>query len=317
MAKKKKKSKFKKYLILTGGFLVFGLFMLMGASSASVGTEGGRQESVVTAQTSILEAYLNNRSEEQIALVESAQAELTARSGTSTKGGDSYIETLNPSLLHTEESSSSSSESSTQSSHAESSTTQNTEPLNVQWDGYFIGQMMTHAGIEMSYWNAAASTFATKLHQNGKFNMAEGYIPREGDIVFWGKKLRSLSDGQTIKARHCGIVTKVEMITDHTLIKAMRITVIEGDVEGRIVNGNYSHSTSYAEAYIYDLYDTHGNNHHGSAGSYEQIMGYGTVVTDIEEVESTTDTSDYEHLLYTIDLQSTYEEAAAREGESS
>ena len=300
MAKKKKKSKFKKYLILTGGFLVFGLFMLMGASSASVGTEGGRQESVVTAQTSILEAYLNNRSEEQIALVEAAQAELTARGGTSTKGGDSYIETLNPTLLN-----------------QNVSRTHNITPLNIQWDSYFIGQVMTNAGIDISDWNAGASTFATKLHQNGKFNIAEGYIPREGDIIFWGKKLRSLSDGQTIKARHCGIVTKVEMITDHTLIKAMRITVIEGDVEGRIKNGNYNHASDYVGAYTYDLYDTHGNNHHGSAGSYEQIMGYGTVVTDIEEVESTTDTSDYEHLLYTIDLQSTYEEAAAREGESS
>ena len=300
MAKKKKKSKFKKYLILTGGFLVFGLFMLMGASSASVGTEGGRQESVVTAQTSILEAYLNNRSEEQIALVEAAQAELTARGGTSTKGGDSYIETLNPTLLN-----------------QNVSRTHNITPLNIQWDSYFIGQVMTNAGIDISDWNAGASTFATKLHQNGKFNIAEGYIPREGDIIFWGKKLRSLSDGQTIKARHCGIVTKVEMITDHTLIKAMRITVIEGDVEGRIVNGNYSHSTSCVEAYIYDLYDTQGNNHHGSSGAYEQIMGYGTVATDVEQVESTTDTSDYEHLVYTIDLQSTYEEAAAREGESS
>ena len=175
---------------------------------------------------------------------------------------------------------------------------------------------MTNAGIEMSDWNAAASTFATKLHQNGKFNITEGYIPREGDTVFWGKKLRSLSDGQTIKARHCGIVTKVEIIADHTLIKAMRITVIEGDVEGRIKNGNYDHTSAYVEAYIYDLYDTQGNNHHGSSGAYEQIMGYGTVATDVEQVESTTDTSDYEHLVYTIDLQSTYEEAAAREGES-
>lgn len=300
MAKKKKKSKFKKYLILTCGGLAFGLFMLMGASSATVSTEGGRQVSVASAQTSNLETYLNTRTEKQIALVEEAQAELTTRGGADTKGGDSYIETLNPTLLN-----------------QNVSRTHNITPLNIQWDSYFIGQMMTNAGIDMSDWNAGASTFATKLHQNGKFNIAEGYIPREGDIIFWGKKLRSLSDGQTIKARHCGIVTKVEMITDHTLIKAMRITVIEGDVEGRIVNGNYSHSTSYAEAYIYDLYDTHGNNHHGSAGSYEQIMGYGTVVTDIEEVESTTDTSDYEHLLYTIDLQSTYEEAAAREGESS
>ena len=92
--------------------------------------------------------------------------------------------------------------------------------------------------------------------------------------------------------------------------------VIEGDVEGRIVNGNYSHSTSYVETYIYDLYDAQGNNHHGSSGSYEQIRGYGTVATDVEQIESTTDTSDHEHLVYTIDLQSTYEEAAAREGES-
>ena len=299
MAKKKKKSKFKKYLILTCGGLAFGLFMLMGASSATVSTEGGRQVSVVTAQTSILEAYLNNRTEEQIALVEAAQTELTTRGGADTKGGDSYIETLNPTLLN-----------------QNVSRTHNITPLNIQWDSYFIGQMMTNAGIDISDWNAGASTFATKLHQNGKFNIAEGYIPREGDIIFWGKKLRSLSDGQTIKARHCGIVTKVEMITDHTLIKAMRITVIEGDVEGRIVNGNYSHSTSYVEAYIYDLYDAQGNNHHGSSGSYEQIMGYGTVATDVEQIESTTDTSDYEHLVYTIDLQSTYEEAAAREGES-
>ena len=299
MAKKKKKSKFKKYLILTCGGLAFGLFMLMGASSATVSTEGGRQVSVASAQTSNLETYLTTRSEEQIALVEAAQAELTTRGGADTKGGDSYIETLNPTLLN-----------------QNVSRTHNITPLNIQWDSYFIGQMMTNAGIDMSDWNAGASTFATKLHQNGKFNIAEGYIPREGDIVFWGKKLRSLSDGQTIKARHCGIVTKVEMITDHTIIKAMRITVIEGDVEGRIVNGNYSHSTSYVEAYIYDLYDTQGNNHHGSSASYEQIMGYGTVATDVEQVESTTDTSDYEHLVYTIDLQSTYEEAAAREGES-
>ena len=299
MAKKKKKSKFKKYLILTCGGLAFGLFMLMGASSATVSTEGGRQVSVASAQTSNLETYLNTRTEEQIALVEAAQSELTTRGGADTKGGDSYIETLNPTLLN-----------------QNVSRTHNITPLNIQWDSYFIGQVMTNAGIDISDWNAGASTFATKLHQNGKFNIAEGYIPREGDIVFWGNKLRSLSDGQTIKARHCGIVTKVEIIADHTLIKAMRITVIEGDVEGRIKNGNYDHTSAYVEAYIYDLYDTQGNNHHGSSGAYEQIMGYGTVATDVEQVESTTDTSDYEHLVYTIDLQSTYEEAAAREGES-
>ena len=276
MAKKKKKSKFKKYLILTCGGLAFGLFMLMGASSATVSTEGGRQVSVASAQTSNLETYLNTRTEEQIALVEAAQSELTTRGGADTKGGDSYIETLNPTLLN-----------------QNVSRTHNITPLNIQWDSYFIGQVMTNAGIDISDWNAGASTFATKLHQNGKFNIAEGYIPREGDIIFWGKKLRSLSDGQTIKARHCGIVTKVEIIADHTLIKAMRITVIEGDVEGEIINGSYDHSTAYIETYTYDLYESTNTR-------YGQIMGYGTAVSDIPESDE---------IIYTIDLKSTFDEA--------
>ena len=282
MAKeKKKKSKLKTYLIMTGGFFIFCLFMLMGASSASVGTEGSRQASVASAQTSLLESYINSRSEQQRALVEAAKTENTSRGGTDTKGGKSYIKKLAPEKTK----------------------------FNVSWDSYFVGQMMANAGIDISEWDAAASVFATKLHKSGKFSIAENYIPREGNIVFWGKKLRSLSAGQTIKARHCGIVTKVEMITDHTLIKAMRITVIEGDVEGGNKNGNYDHTSAYVEAYTYDLYDTQGNNHHGSSASYEQIMGYGTVAEDVEAVESTTDTSDYEHLVYTIDLKSTYDEA--------
>ena len=196
MAKeKKKKSKLKTYLIMTGGFFIFCLFMLMGASSASVGTEGSRQASVASAQTSLLESYINSRSEQQRALVEAAKTENTSRGGTDTKGGKSYIKKLAPEKTK----------------------------FNVSWDSYFVGQMMANAGIDISEWDAAASVFATKLHKSGKFSIAENYIPREGNIVFWGKKLRSLSAGQTIKARHCGIVTKVEMITDHTLIKAMRI----------------------------------------------------------------------------------------------
>ena len=66
MAKKKKKSKFKIYLILTIGFFGFALFMLMGASSATVSTEGVRQASGTAAQVSNLTAYLYSRSAEQI-----------------------------------------------------------------------------------------------------------------------------------------------------------------------------------------------------------------------------------------------------------
>ena len=94
MVKKKKKSKFKIYLILTIGFFGFALFMLMGASSSTVSTEGGRQASVTAAQESNLTAYLNSRSAKQIALVEAAQAELTARGGTSTKGSRSHLSKL-------------------------------------------------------------------------------------------------------------------------------------------------------------------------------------------------------------------------------
>ena len=62
--------------ILEIQMVLFALLMLMGASSATVSTEGGRQASVAAAQESNLTAYLNSRSAEQIALVEAAQAEL-------------------------------------------------------------------------------------------------------------------------------------------------------------------------------------------------------------------------------------------------
>ena len=119
-----------------------------------------------------------------------------------------------------------------------------------------------------------------------------------------------LSDGQTIKAKSCGIVTKVETVVEQTTIKAMRLTVIEGDVEGQIVAGTYNHTTSTTKSYTYDLFDTKGSNHNGFGTSYYPIIGYGTVTTDATEtVESTADTSDYKNLYYTIDLQSTYEDA--------
>ena len=232
-------------------------FMLIMAATSVLNTEQGRQESVTAVQTSNLNSYINVRTEQQIALVNAAKNEYTERGGTLAKGGNAY-----------------SSE-------------------NVQWDTYFIKHCMDTANINVSEWNKSCTVFATKLHLNGKFSLEKDYLPKAGDVVFFGRKISTLLDGQTVRANHCGIVSKVEMITDKTAINAMQITVIEGDVEGGIINGSYDHSTSYVETYTYDLYESTNTR-------YRQIMGYGTVVSDILESDE---------LVYTINLKSTFDEA--------
>ena len=241
-------------LSLVGIFFVG--FMLIMAATSALNTEQGRQESITAVQTSSLNSYINVRTEQQIALVNAAKNEYTERGGTLTKGGNAY-----------------SSE-------------------NVQWDTHFIKHCMDIANINVPEWNKSCTVFATKLHLKGKFSLEKDYLPKAGDIVFFGRKISTLLDGQTVRANHCGIVSKVEMITDKTAINAMRITVIEGDVEGKIINGSYDHSTAYVETYTYDLYES-ANTHYG------QIMGYGTVVSDILESDD---------LIYTINLKSTFDE---------
>ena len=163
---------------------------------------------------------------------------------------------------------------------------------NVQWDTYFVKHCMEIANIDISNWDKNCSVFAKKLHNNGNFSIEKDYLPKVGDIAFFGQKINTLLDGQTIRANHCGIVSKVEMITDKTDIKALRVTVIEGDVEGKIINGNYDHTTACVETYTYDLYES-------THTRYGEIMGYGTVVSDIPESDD---------LVYTIDLKSTFDE---------
>ena len=244
-------------LSLTGLFFI-GFMLIMSATSA-LNTEQGRQESVTAVQTSALNYYINVRTEQQIALVNTAKNEYTERGGTLTKGGNAY----------------------TNSSE------------NVQWDTHFIKHCMNTANINISEWNKSCSVFATRLHLNGKFSLEKDYLPKVGDIVFFGRKIDNLLNGQTVRANHCGIVSKVEVITDQTEINTMRITVIEGDVEGEIINGSYDHLTSYVETYTYDLYESTNTR-------YGQIMGYGTVVNDIPESDE---------LVYTINLKSTFDEA--------
>ena len=290
--KKNKKGCIVSLIVGLSGALMMGVMLIMAAASA-VNTEGGKQESVTAAQTSNLTSYINTRSSEQIAIVNAARNEHTNRGGTETRGGDSYIEALTPDRVSRPESSGPS------------------EPMNINWSSHFVGQIMTNAGIDTSLWSSNVSAFATNLHSEERFSLLDNYIPRAGDIIFWGRPLRSLTAGQAIRARYCGIVAQVEMVTNQTEINAMRITVIEGDVEGGRRNGNYDHSTAYVDSYTYDLYNTQGNNHHG--GTYDQIIGYGTMASDIESVESTADTSDYENLVYTINLTSTYDAAVARQ----
>ena len=290
--KKSKRGCIISLIVGLSGALMMGIMLIMAAASA-VNTEGGRQESVTAAQTSNLNTYINTRSAEQIAIVNSARNEHTNRGGAETRGGDSYIEALTPDQVSRPESSGSS------------------EPMNINWSSHFVGQIMTNAGIDTSLWSGNVSTFATNLHSEERFSLPDNYIPRAGDIIFWGRTLRSLTAGQAIRASYCGIVAQVEMVTNQTEINAMRITVIEGDVEGGRRNGNYDHSTAYVDSYTYDLYNTQGNNHHG--GTYYQIIGYGTIASDIESVESTADTSDYENLVYTINLTSAYDAAIAQQ----
>ena len=241
-------------LSLTGVFFI-GFMLIMSVTSA-LNTEQGQQESVTAVQTSALNNYINVRTEQQIALVNAAKNEYTERGGTLTKGGNAY-----------------------------------TNSENVQWDTHFIKHCIDTANINISEWNKSCSVFATKLHLNGKFSLEKDYLPKAGDIVFFGRKISTLLDGQTVRANHCGIVSRVELITEKTEINAMRITVIEGDVEGGIINGSYDHSTAYVETYAYDLYEST-NTHYG------QIMGYGTVVSDISESDE---------LVYTINLKSTFD----------
>ena len=243
-------------LSLIGIFFVG--FMLIMAATSALNTEQGRQESVTAVQTSNLNSYINVRTEQQIALVNAAKNEYTERGGTLTKGGNAY-----------------------------------TNSENVQWDTHFIKHCIDTANINVPEWNKSCTVFATKLHLNGKFSLEKDYLPKTGDIVFFGRKIDNLLNGQTVRANHCGIVSKVEVITDKTEINAMRITVIEGDVEGEIINGSYDHSTAYVETYTYDLYESTNTR-------YGQIMGYGTVVSDILESDE---------LVCTIDLKSTFDEA--------
>ena len=50
--------------------------------------------------------------------------------------------------------------------------------------------------IHTSLWSSNVSTFATNLHSEERFSLPDNYIPRAGDIIFWGRTLRSLTAGQ-------------------------------------------------------------------------------------------------------------------------
>ncbi len=291
MAKKKSKKKIIGLLVFGGAGVFFVGIMLIMAAASAAGSEGGREASVAAVQESNLTSYISVRSTQQTAFITAAKNENTNRSGSETKGGDDYIE-----ALYTEE--------------IESSVSR---PLNWKWDAYFVGKCMSDAEIGLDNWNADNSAFATKLNNNDRFHLPGGYLPKAGDIVFWGKTVpTSLSAGDTVNAEHCGIVIQTDTVRTGTEISAIQITVIEGDVEGGIVKGNYSHSNARVGAYTYDLYDTAGNSHYTMGRPRNTIIGYGTVAADVED-NTTSDSSDTEKVYYTVNLTSKYNDAVSNQ----
>lgn len=299
MAKNKSgKFKFIKLCFLTLLlFCVLIMVMIAGIASSS-GAEGGRQESVTAVQTSALESYTASTTHQQNTLVQMAINENQSRKGTSTKGADTYIKNLTP------------------NDYKAAKKKDRNNPVNVEWSSYFVGQCMKNAGISTDSWSKSVSAFATKLNNQRKFHIADGYIPKVGDIVFFGKALKVLSANDTIRADHCGIVSRVNIVNNRTEINAIQITVIEGDVEGSIISGKYSHSTSYVKEYTYDLYSFTGNSHYTMTSSKGAITGYGTVADDVNSVEFTSDSSDTEHLYYTINIRYRYEDALSKRNRS-
>ena len=316
----KKKHGLQWLLVILAGIFLFGLVMLGGAgASVSLLHEGSEVEASEKA-VSRLESYIETQSEQQTAIINAAEEEMKRRKEKNIRGGDDYI-----TEFQSEQTSQSSEQNSNQNSQqSESSKTEEKDTggkglINAQWDSYFVGVCIKRAGTDITAWNAHPSIFATKLNKQKQFSLPENYIPKVGDIIFFGKPVKALSASTAINAIYCGIVSKIETITEGTTITAMRINVIEPDTAGDIEQGNYDHRTSHVKNYVYDLYDTKGSNHHGS-DSFESIIGYGTVITDRKKetsAEPSDDTRAHQDaretsgdvLIYKIELKSTYEEA--------
>lgn len=300
VAKKKKKKVTWFLSIFFSGCFVILITMVGGSSGGSVMTSEGEVQNRINQQTSRLDEYLNNHSVQQEALAKYALDEYSERTENSAKGGDKYIRAIDPELYDEKK------ESQTSNDKKEN------RPLDIKWDGYFIGYLMKMSGTDISDWSYILSVFATKLNNSNKLVLPDNYIPRKGDIVFFGKPLKNLSDGMTVKAKYCGVITNVEVITEKTEIQAMRITVIEGCVDPERVEGNLHLGLSYLKSYVYDLYENTENNHHGLSNETVPIMCYATVAEDAEKPESTDDPQNRVDLVYQIKLKSTYEAAKNR-----
>ena len=309
MAVYKKKHGIKCLLAVTAGIILFG-FVILGSSGASVSLiHEGAEEQAEQDAASKLESYIETKSDQQTDIITAAEEEIKKREDNNIRGGDDYIIEF-----QSEQSSEQTSEQS-ESSYADAvkKVTGGMGLINAQWDSYFVGYIMKTAGTDITAWNAYPSVFATKIHKQKRFSLPDNHIPNVGEIVFFGKPLKALSDSTAINAMYCGIVSEIETVTEGTTITAMRITVIEPDTDGGHTEGNYDHRTSHIKKYVYDLYDTKGTNHHGSK-EYEQIIGYGTVITDRQK-EISAEPSDVvrqsseDILIYKIELRSTYEDA--------
>lgn len=310
MAKKKKKGKKNKKLInlktkliiagtILGLFLVSFVMMFIISAITSIFDQ---HEYTNSTQESNLEEYANSTTKTQQNFVNLASQEYEAYKASGTRGGKKYQDKYGVSSKN-----------------------------NYHWNPYFVDYYMEQSGIEAEYQGKTSKDIALKCVNRNKFHLPDNYIPRQGDIVFFGTPYSPQTFEDIGIIRDCGIVTNVDLVInrDGEGIKVLgtRITVIAGDILGtRLINGNYDHSNSVVGQFYIDMYDVKrgigtsvfrfDKDIHTSEEAYNDlVLGFATVSGDAKQYKTTTESWNYEDLYYDLQLQKPYGQALSEENE--
>lgn len=284
-------------IVLCLAFVIFAMFFfVMMAIQAAV----GQHEYTTSTQESNLIEYANSTAKTQQNFVNFASQEYESYKASGTRGGKKY-----------------------QDKYGVSS--------DYHWDSYFVDYYMEQSGIGTEYQGKTAKEIALKCVNRNKFHLPDNYIPRQGDIVFFGTPYSPQTFEDIGIIRACGIVTNVDLVInrDGEGIKVLgtKITVTAGDILGtRLTNGNYNHSNSVVGQFYIDMYDVKRGigtsvfrfekDIHTSEDAYNDlVLGFATVSDDAKQYKTTTESWNYEDLYYDLQLQKPYGQALSEENE--